>query len=270
LFFQVQCPKDSKGVRRKILSGCLQTGIDRFIKVLLRDKLRYNLIMIKDCKKIVLFVFAFLLIANSPFLLFSADKRPVILGFEGVLSEEGVPGGWKLKEKSGKAEYSVLTDDGEKVLYFRGMDASFSMERKIKLDVRDYPYIKWRWKVMLLPEGGDVRYRSTNDQAAQVIVLFDRGKAISYIWDTTAPEGSVMEESVPWPFSIKIKVLVVKSGIEDIKRWIIMKRNIYEDYKRLFKEEPGFIKGVRIQINSQHTGTIGEAFFGSIIFEPVP
>ncbi|NOY64518.1 MAG: DUF3047 domain-containing protein [Nitrospirae bacterium] len=224
--------------------------------------------MIKESRKIGLFIFVFLLIANIPSLLFSADKRPVILGFEGALSDEGVPAGWKLKERSGKAEYRVLMDGGEKVLFFRGMDASFSMERKIKLDVREYPYIKWRWKVMLLPEGGDVRYRGKNDQAAQVIVLFDRGRAISYIWDTTAPEGAIMEESVPWPFSIKIKVLVVKSGVEDIRQWIIMRRNIYEDYKRLFNEEPGVIKGVRIQINSQHTGTIGEAFFGSIIFEP--
>ena len=224
--------------------------------------------MIRAYKKIVFLVFACLMFTSISPPLFSADKIPVILGFEGALSDEGVPAGWKLKERSGKAEYRVVTDGGEKILFFRGMDASFSMERKIKLDVRDYPYIKWRWKVMLLPEGGDVRYRGKNDQAAQVIVLFDRGRAISYIWDTTAPEGSIMEESVPWPFSIKIKVLVVKSGIEDIKQWIIMRRNIYEDYKRLFNEEPGVIKGVRIQINSQHTGTIGEAFFGRIIFEP--
>ncbi len=224
--------------------------------------------MRKGSLKIVLIAFVFLLITTAPSLVFSADKKPIVLGFEGPLSDEGVPAGWKLKERSGKAEYRVVTDGGEKVLFFRGMDASFSMEKKIKLDVRQYPYIKWRWKVMLLPKGGDVRYRGKNDQAAQVIVLFDRGRAISYIWDTTAPEGSVMEESVPWPFSIKIKVLVVKSGADDTKRWIVMRRNIYEDYKRLFNKEPGIIKGVRIQINSQHTGTLGEAFFGRIIFEP--
>ncbi len=211
----------------------------------------------------------FILVITAPSFLFSAEKKPIRLDFEDTASREGVPGGWKLKKRSGRAEYRILKEKNEKILYFRGADASFSIEKKITINVKEYPYIKWKWKVLLLPEGGDVRHRRTNDQAAQIIVLFEKGRAISYIWDTTAPEGSVMEESVPWPFSIKIKVLVVKSGSRDINKWITIRRNIYEDYKRLFKEEPRLVKGVRIQINSQHTGTVGEALFGSITFEPV-
>jgi len=224
--------------------------------------------MAKKCIYTALLVFTLLLMLYAPSPLFSADKSPVVLDFEGITSGDGVPSGWKLKERSGEAEYKVLSEGGENILYFRGKDASFSMEKKIKINAKDYPYIKWRWKVMLLPEGGDVRLKRKNDQAAQIIVLFEGGKCISYVWDTTAPEGTVMEESVPWPFSIKIKVLVVKSGAEDINRWISMRRNIYEDYRRFFNKEPGLIKGVRIQINSQHTSTVGEAYFGSIMFEP--
>ncbi len=196
-----------------------------------------------------------------------ASGRVIKLDFEGALSRKGVPDGWKLKSRSGKAEYRVMEENGEKILYFRGEDASFSIERKISLNVKEYPYIKWKWKVIKLPAGGDFRHRRTNDQAAQVMVLFEKGRAISYIWDTTAPEGSVMEESVPWPFSIKIKVLVLKSGSKDLNKWITIERNIYEDYKRLFNKEPGLVKGVRIQLNSQHTGSIGEALFGSIVFK---
>ncbi len=217
-------------------------------------------------RRVLFSVLAILILFAAPALP-STEKAMIKVGFEGVLSRDGVPGGWKLRERAGNAEYRVVTIDGERFLYFRGDNASFSMERELRLDVREYPLISWKWKIMLLPAGGDVRYRGRNDQAAQVIVLFDKGKAISYIWDTNAPEGTVREESVPWPFSIKIKVLVVKSGVEETRKWVVMRRNIYEDFRRLFREEPGPVKGVRIQLNSQHTGTIGETFFGPILFE---
>jgi hypothetical protein len=89
---------------------------------------------------------------------------------------------------------------------------------------------------------------------------------ISYIWDSSAPEGTVTDESMGWPFAFAIKVMVVKSGEADVNRWVIERRNIYEDYEKLFHEKPSRINGVRLQANTQYTKDTSEGFIGPIVF----
>lgn len=189
----------------------------------------------------------------------------VVISFDAP-DKAGIPRGWKLKEKRGDAEFKVIKEDSENVIYLKSNSASFSFEKPIDIDPKKYPYVVWKWKVLRLPEAGDVRAKKKNDQAAQLLVLFDGKRSISYVWDTGAPEGTVMDESIGWPVNIKIKVLVVKSGGADLNKWISFERNILEDYRRLYNEDPTLIKGIRIQINTQYTGTIAETFFGNIVF----
>lgn len=192
-------------------------------------------------------------------------EEKVEIFFEGGLDSNGVPQGWKLKEKTGEADFKILVENGETVAYFKSVSASFSLEKPLNIDPKRYPYILWKWKVLRLPLGGDVRLKGKNDQAAQLLIAFKGRKIISYIWDTVAPEGSVSDESIGWPINLKIKVITVKSGVSDLNKWVSFKRNIVEDYKRLFHEDPQVIEAVRVQINSQRTGTVAETLFGKII-----
>ncbi len=192
------------------------------------------------------------------------------LDFSGPVNEDGVPGGWKLKERKGRAVFRVTEEEGSPVLYVKSERASFSFERRLNISPYTYPVIKWKWKVIKLPEGADLRQKDKNDQAAQVLVLFEGKKTISYVWDTSAPANTVTDESIGWPINIKIKVIVVRSGNKDLKKWVTIERNLLEDYRRLYGQEPGNIRGIRIQINTQHTGTTAEAAFSSIFFLPVP
>lgn len=202
---------------------------------------------------------------SSLFLQLAKAEEKVEIFFEGQLDQRGVPQGWILKEKTGEAEFKILNENGEDIAYFMSRGASFSLEKPLAIDTKRYPYLSWRWKVLKLPIGGDMRQKRKNDQAAQLMVAFEGRKIISYIWDTTAPEGSISDESIGWPINLKIKVITVKSGNSDINKWVSFTRNIVEDYKRLYKEEPPLIQGIRVQINSQHTGTIAETLFGKIL-----
>ena len=204
-------------------------------------------------------LFCFSLITSG----YSEEKIEIF--FEGSVDREGVPQGWKLKEKTGEAEFKILSEDGEDIAYFKSIAASFSLERPLSIDPKRYPYISWKWKVLRLPLGGDARLKRKNDQAAQMIIAFNGRNTISYIWDTVAPEGSISDESIGWPISVKIKVITVKSGASDLNKWVSFKRNIVEDYERLYHKNPPLIKGLRVQINSQHTGTVAETLFGKII-----
>ena len=157
--------------------------------------------------------------------------------------------------------------DGLNALVLRSDDTSFSIQRRLKIDLEQYPILTWKWKVTKLPTGGDFRKTNKDDQAAQLFVALSRTKAIVYVWETTAPEGLMAEASAP-PL-MKIKVVVVRSGPSQAGRWITETRNVYEDYRNLFgpDEKASVVSGMRIQINSQHTRTSAESCFADLVFK---
>jgi len=193
-----------------------------------------------------------------------ASYRVVVADFSAGLDENGVPPGWQVKEKAGKADLSVVRDENLHALRLRSEGTSFSLQRPVNVDPRQFPLLSWKWKVTKLPEGGDVRKSNADDQAAQLFVAFSNSNVIAYIWDTNAPQGVVEDTRLP-PF-LTIKALVVRSGYSEAGKWVTENRNAYQDYLDLFREEPPKVAGVRIQINSQHTDTSGESYFADVIF----
>jgi len=176
-----------------------------------------------------------------------------------------VPAGWELKEKSGKADFAIVKDGDVSAVRLRSNNTSFSLQKEVKVDLKQFPLLAWKWKVTKLPVGGDFRKSRTDDQAAQLFVAFTKTKSIVYIWDTSAPQG-LMEDTTP-VFFMHVKVVVVRSGPAETGKWIAETRNVYEDYKKLFGEEPPAVSGMRLQINSQHTGTSAESYFADVAFK---
>ncbi len=206
------------------------------------------------------------------YLLFSvpvrAEDRVVIADFSSVVGSGKMPAGWELVEKSGTADFTVVRDENIAAARFRSASTSFSLQREVDVDLRRYPVLSWMWKVTKLPAGGDFRRSKTDDQAAQLFVAFSRTKAIVYIWDTTAPQG-IVETTSPVPF-MKVVVIVVRSGATDTGRWISESRNVFEDYRTAFGSDPSPVHGIRLQINSQHTGSSAESYFADIVFKKSP
>ena len=59
---------------------------------------------------------------------------------------------------------------------------------------------------------------------------------------------------------------MVESGAGQIGNWLIEKRNVVEDYRTLFGDIPERAVAIRMQINSQHTKSVAEAFWRTIRF----
>lgn len=187
-----------------------------------------------------------------------------IADFSSAIGSAGAPAGWQVKEKSGKADFAVLRDDGVAALRLRSAGTSFSLQKEVRVDLKRYPILTWKWKVTKLPAGADFRRSEADDQAAQLFLAFSKTRAIVYIWDTTAPQGTMGNAAAP--FFMSIKAVVVRSGATPTGSWITETRNVYDDYKKLFGEEPDDIRGVRLQINSQYTGTSAESWFADVSF----
>lgn len=191
-------------------------------------------------------------------------QRVVIADFSVGVDRDGVPFGWQLKERLGKADFSIIEESGIHALHLRSKETSYALQKPVDVDPKKYPVLSWNWKVTELPKGGDFRRSKTDDQAAQLVVAFSDRKVIAYIWDPSAPQA-LMEGAYALPF-VTIKAIVVRSGPSDTDKWITETRNAHEDYIKLFGDQPPKIGGVRIQINSQHTESSGESFFADVVF----
>ena len=86
-----------------------------------------------------------------------ASERMVIGNFGTGLNSEGVPTGWQLKEKAGRADVSIVNANGLKAVQLRSTNTSFSLQRQVNAELRKFPILSWKWKVTKLPEGGDFR-----------------------------------------------------------------------------------------------------------------
>jgi hypothetical protein len=175
-----------------------------------------------------------------------------------------IPPGWQLKTNAGFPNITFSDQGDQSAFHFRSDKSSFGLERSVDIDPAQMPYLNWRWKVTQLPRGGDFRHSATDDQAAQVLVAFDDRHIITYLWDTTAPQGT-MESASSLPL-MHIYAVVCRSGSANINEWLQESRNVAADYQRAFGKPASHIKGVRLQINSQHTGTAAESYFGEVAF----
>lgn len=179
-----------------------------------------------------------------------------------------LPSDWQIKVNHGKPDISVCKEDDVACVHLRSVKASFALEKGVDVDPAQLPFLTWRWKVTQLPSGGDFRHASTDDQAAQVLIAFSDHRILSYIWDSSAPKGT-MENASSIPL-VRVFAVVCESGAGQANRWIGESRNLASDYERAYGKPAPHVKGVRIQINSQHTASVAESYFGEVAFRSVP
>jgi len=186
------------------------------------------------------------------------------------LGRTGIPEGWS-GQSWGNPQYdlTIVRDGSDRVLHLRSRGDNSTISKEIKVDVKELPLLVWRWKAVTLPAGGDCRRKATDDEAAQIYVAFPRAptplrsRIIGYVWDTTAPAGTIVRSES----SGLVTYVVVRSGAAELGRWLTETRNVYDDFKRIYGEAPTEPVGaVSVAIDSNDTRSSAESYIGTILF----
>lgn len=214
--------------------------------------------------------------------------------FSSATAGNNLPDGWKpltFKKIEKHTTYTLVKDGGATVVKAVSEASASGLTREVKINLKEYPVVQWRWKVANVLKNGDVSKKEGDDYPARIYITFeyDAGKvsffkkaqyetvrliygqypplgAINYIWESKAPKGTV----VPNPFTDQVKMIVVESGASGLNQWVSEERNIYEDYKKAFGEEPPMISGVAIMTDTDNTGESATAYYGDIFFKKAP
>jgi len=184
--------------------------------------------------------------------------------------EHGIRAGWEEKSFKGETVYRVVPDPETKghCLQAEARGTASGLIFRREYDLRDYPVLSWRWRVAGTVAGGDETRKSGDDYAARVYVIFPhwffpKTRSINYIWANRLPQG----EHLPNPFSANAVMLAVESGNANAGRWMAERRNVYEDYRRLFGEEPPQVGAIAVMTDTDNTGGSAMACYDDIRIE---
>lgn len=177
--------------------------------------------------------------------------------------------GWNPKIFKGETSYTLVSDGDRRVLKAHSRAAASGLYKEVTLEPRKFPVLRWSWKVEGTIPKGNGRTKEGDDYAARVYVVFPRTlfwrtKAINYIWANTLPKG----EALPNAFTANAMMVAVESGDEKAGTWVAEERNVYEDYRRLFGEDPPAIGAVALMTDTDNTGGEAEAYYGNIFLGP--
>jgi hypothetical protein len=179
------------------------------------------------------------------------------------------PEQWKVRgdETDARGVYQVAEEGGDRFLHARAEKQDVQIGLSHVFQPKEFPLLRWRWRVDQLPSGGDERAAKTNDSAAGVYVIFDSRivpRVIKYVWSSTLPVGTHFESPVYW----RAKVVVLQSGASRLKEWLPETVNVYQDYKDLFGTEPGEVQGIAVLTDADSTASVAEADYDDFTLLP--
>ncbi len=185
---------------------------------------------------------------------------------------KGIPSGWKGETFGRRADFDFVIEErgGQHVLHLKSRDEHSTIAKELTgtVSLKSTPMLEWRWMATTLPTGGDLRRREPTDLAAQLYVVWPRRPAllrsriIGYVWDATAPAG-LIAQSKKTP---TVTFVVLRSGGGELGRWLTERRNVVEDYQRIFGEAPDDPGAITISIDSNDTHSAAESYVGAITF----
>jgi len=175
---------------------------------------------------------------------------------------------WEEKILKGRTVYRI-EEDINKYHYVQATSngTASALYYKIKLDPKKHPILSWKWRVVEFPKRTmpeKIESKAEEDYAARIYVVFPapffpNSKSLVYIWAQEMPVGTTGNS----PYSKNIKVMVLKSG--NAGEWAEEKRDVYEDYVKLFGEAPKMdIGAISFMTNSDNTKTQAVSSYSEI------
>jgi hypothetical protein len=173
--------------------------------------------------------------------------------------------GWKDKPFRGTTEYAIVKENGQQVLKAHSRHAASGLIKEISIDAKKMPLLRWSWKIEHSLKKEDITKKKGDDFAARIYVVFPRllfwqTRAVNYVWAHRMAKGS----HIPSPYTNNNMIIAVESGDEKAGTWVKEERNILEDYRNLFGEEPPDIGAIAIMTDTDDTEDEVTAWYGDI------
>ncbi len=179
--------------------------------------------------------------------------------------DNGLDAQWETKAFHGLTIYETVAEEKGQVLRADSRGTASGLVYKIDYSLDDYPYLLWRWKIAHVLEKGDARHREGDDYPARLYVIFShwffpKTRSINYIWANRLPPGTFLANA----FVGNAVMLAAESGDQKAGQWLEEARNVRDDFRRIFGEDPPRVGAIAIMTDTDNTGETATAWYDDI------
>jgi hypothetical protein len=201
---------------------------------------------------------------------------------------QSTPDDWRslsLAKVDTKTQYDLVRSDSGIVVRARSEGGASGLVTERRIDLTEYPILEWRWKVDGIVEDGNARREDGDDYPARIYVTFDYDdlglvdqakltalrafgyddiptRALNYIWANRVDRHTILENA----YTDWVMMVAVRSGEADAGTWITERRNVLDDYRTAFGDDPPPVNGIAIMTDTDNTDGEATAYYGDIVF----
>ncbi|MEW7978259.1 MAG: DUF3047 domain-containing protein [Candidatus Sedimenticola endophacoides] len=176
--------------------------------------------------------------------------------------------GWIEHSFQGHTRYRLVMIDDTRVLEAHSEASASALYRRIRVDLEQTPILRWRWRAGGTLGANDEQTRGGDDYAARIYLIKEGGllpwrtMALNYVWSGNQPVGSSWNNA----YSSRARMIALQSGSLDDPRWRSERRNVRDDFRRLFAEEVRYIDAVALMSDTDNSGATATAHYADIRF----
>jgi hypothetical protein len=217
-----------------------------------------------------------------------------------LLQPFAAPGGsiaapWHLAglphQKKPFTRFSVVELDGRRALRVEADSSYGNLVHPLNLNGTALTF-SWSWRVDEFIAETDLKTKNGDDTTLKVCVFFDLpiarvpfverqllrvvraasdealpASTVCYVWDRVLPAGTMLDNA----FTHRVRYLVLRSGAQDLHRWLPERRDVAADFLRLFGHESRQVPpivGVAVGADADNTRGHGIAHVADLVLAP--
>ena len=212
--------------------------------------------------KIILKLSIFILFMSS----YSYSNEVKVFEFtEKELSELQVR---KVRGADNKTIYTLGSNDNGNYYKAIADNAASGLGKEIKIDLNKTPIINITWKIEKDLPGIKENTKKGHDFAARVFAVKKTGatplsnRAINYVFSSNSEIGF----NSPSPYTKKSIDNVLATTKDNLNKWITVKANVKEDFKRFHNLDVNELDGLAIMSDTDNSKMKAVAYYQNIYF----
>ena len=210
---------------------------------------------------LIKFIIIFIIFYNNAF----AEEVKI---FDFTLSELSELEVRKVRGAKNKTIYLLGSNERGNFLKAVANNAASGLGKEVKINLNKTPFINITWKIEKDLPGIKENTKKGHDFAARVFVIKKTGatpfsnRAINYVFSSNQEVGS----NSPSPYTKKSVDNVLASSKNDFNKWVIVKANVKEDFKKFHDLDVNELDGLAIMSDTDNSKMKAIAYYQNIYF----
>ena len=174
----------------------------------------------------------------------------------------------KIRGAKSKTIYSVGFNENGNFLKAIADNAASGLGKEINIDLNKTPFVNITWKIEKDLQGIKENTKKGHDFAARVFVIKKTGatplsnRAINYVFSSNSEVGL----NSPSPYTKKSIDNVLATTKENLNKWVTVKANVKEDFKRFHNLNVNQLDGLAIMVDTDNSKMKAISYFQNIYF----